>query len=110
MRYKKQCSVAVMLIVFGMVLLCFHNPVRAKQNMKMKTKNMILVTGDIKKLNVNVIKNLPLNRVVVFFNAAYTGAYSRYACHAHSVTYVSIRALVCVPTVAALYTRLRRLF
>ena len=56
MRYKKQCSVAVMLIVFGMVLLCFHNPVRAKQNMKMKTKNMILVTGESKKLKVNGIK------------------------------------------------------
>ena len=56
MRYKKQCSVAVMLIIFGMVIFCFHNPVRAKQNMKMKTKNMVLVTGESKKLKVNGIK------------------------------------------------------
>ena len=34
MRYKKQCSAAVMLIIFGLVIFCFHNPVRANQNKK----------------------------------------------------------------------------
>lgn len=53
MRYKKQCSAAVMLIMFGMVILCFQNPVRAKQNIKMKAKNIVLVTGESKKLKVS---------------------------------------------------------
>lgn len=42
MRHKKQCSVAVMFIIFGMVIFCFHNPVHAKQNIKLKVKNIVL--------------------------------------------------------------------
>lgn len=56
MRYKKQCSVAVMFIIFGMVIFCFHNWVRAKQNIEMKAKNIVLVTGQSKKLKVIGIK------------------------------------------------------
>ena len=56
MRYKKQCLAAVILIIFGLVILCFHNPVHAKQNIKLKTKDMVLVTGESKKLKVNGIK------------------------------------------------------
>ena len=55
-RYKKQCLIAVVFIVFGMMFLCFHNSVHAKQNIKMKTKNMVLVSGESKKLKVNGIK------------------------------------------------------
>ena len=55
-RYKKQCSLAMLFIIFGMVFLCFHNPVRAKQIIKMKTKNMVLVAGESKKLKVTGIK------------------------------------------------------
>ena len=52
MRYKKQCSVAVMFIIFGMVIFCFHSSVHAKQNIKIKAKNIVLVTGESKKLKV----------------------------------------------------------
>lgn len=40
MRYKKQCTAAVMLIIFGLVIFCFHNPVHAKQNIKLKAKKI----------------------------------------------------------------------
>lgn len=56
MRYKKQCSAAVIFIIFGMVILCFYNPVRAKQKIKMKAKSVVLVTGESKKLKVTGIK------------------------------------------------------
>lgn len=45
MGYKKQCSVAVMFIIFGMVIFCFHNPIHAKQNIKMKAKNTVLASN-----------------------------------------------------------------
>lgn len=56
MRYKKLCSAAVIFIIFGMVILCFYNPVRAKQKIKMKAKSVVLVTGESKKLKVTGIK------------------------------------------------------
>lgn len=56
LRYKKQCSVAIVFIIVGMVIFCVHNSVHAKQNIKMKTKNIVLVTGERKKLKVTGIK------------------------------------------------------
>lgn len=56
MGLKKQCSAAVIFIIFGLVILCFHNSVRAKQNIKMKKKSVVLVTGESKKLKVTGIK------------------------------------------------------
>ena len=41
--------------------------------------------------------------------ASYTGAYTGYVRRGGAVTYVLIRALAAPPTVARLYTRLRRL-
>lgn len=55
-RYKKQCSAAVLLLIFGMIILCFHNSVLAKQNIKMKTKKLVLVSGSSKKLKVSGMK------------------------------------------------------
>lgn len=56
MQYKKQYLAAVMVVIFGMFILCFHNSVLANQTIKLETKNIVLVTGESKKLKVDGIK------------------------------------------------------
>ncbi|MCI9004850.1 MAG: prolyl oligopeptidase family serine peptidase [Lachnospiraceae bacterium] len=56
MRYKKQGSVIVMLVLFCGLILCFHLPANAKQNIKINRKKVVLTTGKSKKLELDGVK------------------------------------------------------
>lgn len=56
MRYKKQGSVILMLVLFCGLILCFHLPANAKQNVKISRKKVVLTTGKSKKLKLDGAK------------------------------------------------------
>lgn len=56
MRYKKQGSVIVMLVLFCGLILCFYLPANARQNVKMSRKKVVLTTGKSKKLKLDGVK------------------------------------------------------
>lgn len=56
MRYKRQSSAAVMAVLFWMLIFCFQSPVCAEQKVDLKTKFIVLSTGQSRKLRISGIQ------------------------------------------------------